>query len=358
MQSRGGHQTQQTERLEADRLAAGVRTGDDQRIVLVAQRDVNRHRLFLVEQRMSRAQQRHTVFLVDLRRTGVVAEGQPRLGEDKVQLAQHLVVGFDAVRIVRHIRAQFRENALDFRLFLALKHLDLVVSIHDLRRLDEQRRARGGDIVHHARHIAAVLALDRDDKSSVALGDQALLQELRIGRRGDDVIERLAHARVLLAHLTSDICQLGGRRVGDLLLADDRAVDLLLEIPVGMDAGEILIQRGRLALLLLLLAVLADLHRRMQQGRDVQQFAGAEHTAAVGTAERGADLADAAECRCSARRHHFLGIVRLLQRKADILHIVHRTQIARLLLRLPADAQLTQLVEDCIKFQCFIAFFR
>ena len=125
-----------------------------------------------------------------------------------------------------------------------------------------------------------------------------------------------------------------------------------------MDAGEILIQRGRLALLRLLLAVLADLHRRVQQGCDIQQLAGAEHTAAVGTVQRGADLADSAECRCSARRHHFLCVVRLLQRKADILHIVHRTQIARLLLRLPADAQLTQLVEDCIKFQCFIAFFR
>ena len=172
------------------------------------------------------------------------------------------------------------------------------------------------------------------------------------------MIERLTHARVLLTHLTTDIRQLGRRRIGDLLLADDRAVDLLLEIAVGMNAGKILIQRGRLALFLLLLAVLADLHRRVQQGRDVQQFAGAEYAAAVGTAERGADLADAAECRCSARRHHFLGIVRLLQRKADILHIVHRTQIARLLLRLPADAQLTQLVEDCIKFQCSIAFFR
>ena len=209
MQSGCGHQTQQSERLEADRLAAGVRTGDDQRVVLVAQRDVDRHRFFLIEQRMARAQQRHTVFLVDLRRAAVVAEGKPRLGKDEIQLAQHLIIRFDAVRIVRHIRTQLGENALDLRLFLALEHLDLVICIHNLCRLDEQRRTRGRDVVHHARHIAAVLALDRDDKPSVALGDQALLQKLRIGRRGDDVVERLAHARVLLTHLTSDVRKLG-----------------------------------------------------------------------------------------------------------------------------------------------------
>ena len=53
-QSAHGHEGQQSDRLYCDRLAAGVGTGYDKGIVIAAQRYGYRHRLFAVEQRMTR----------------------------------------------------------------------------------------------------------------------------------------------------------------------------------------------------------------------------------------------------------------------------------------------------------------
>ena len=46
------HGTQQTGRFQGDRLAAGVRAGNDERIVFSAQRDIHRDALFGVDERM------------------------------------------------------------------------------------------------------------------------------------------------------------------------------------------------------------------------------------------------------------------------------------------------------------------
>ena len=103
-------------------------------------------------------------------------------------------------------------------------------------------------------------------------------------------------------------------------------------------------------LFFLLCAVFAHLCRRMQQGRNIQQLARAQHAAVIGAAQRGRHLSDAAKRRCAAGRHHVLGVLRLLKQQTNVLHIVQRTEIARLRLCLSADAALAQLTQNSIIF--------
>ncbi len=52
------HRAQQTGRFQGDGLTAGVGAGDDERIILFAQRNVHRHTLFWVDERVTRPDQR------------------------------------------------------------------------------------------------------------------------------------------------------------------------------------------------------------------------------------------------------------------------------------------------------------
>ena len=53
MQTALRHQRKQADGLECDRLAAGIRSGDDERPVISADRDIDRYGFFPVQQRMS-----------------------------------------------------------------------------------------------------------------------------------------------------------------------------------------------------------------------------------------------------------------------------------------------------------------
>ena len=105
MQAACRHERQQAERFERNRLAAGVRTGDDEGVVIVADGDVNRHRLVLIQQRMTRTEQLAAAAVLDqYGRTGVHIERQLGTRKDEVQRGQRIVVLLDGALIHGHAR--------------------------------------------------------------------------------------------------------------------------------------------------------------------------------------------------------------------------------------------------------------
>ena len=103
VQAGGRHQAEQTERFKRHGLAARVRSGDDQRVVVRADRNVDRHGLVLVEQRMPRAQQAAAArALGQHRRGGVHLKGQLGARKDKVERDQRVIVLRDRALVQRN----------------------------------------------------------------------------------------------------------------------------------------------------------------------------------------------------------------------------------------------------------------
>ena len=242
MHAGGCHQAQQTQGLEADRLAAGIRSGDNQRVIVITQRNINGHGFFLVQQRMSCTNQIYLCGFTELRCTGIQLEGIICLGKNKIQLAQYIIICADGIRKTCHIRGQLCQDTFNFGFFLALQDFNLVVCVNHLRRFDKQRGTGGRNVMYHARNVAPVLTLDWNYIPPVTLGNQVFLQVFGIGGGRNKMVQCLTDTYILLPHLPADVCQLGRCPIGNFLFADDGTADFLLQIFVAVDSGKQRIQ--------------------------------------------------------------------------------------------------------------------
>ena len=114
------HQSQQSAGLQGNGLAAGIGTGDDQKIECVAKSNIHRDNGALVEQRMSRSAEQNFPFGVESGSNGVHVLCQHSLGEDEVQLRQNGEIPGDGFRLLRHQGGEMGQNLLDFFFLLKL----------------------------------------------------------------------------------------------------------------------------------------------------------------------------------------------------------------------------------------------
>ena len=168
------HEGEQAQGLERDRLAAGVRAGDDQGLVAepFAQAQVNGHRVGTKERMAGREQ---------LDR--VVRDRRP----DRAQVARQSGAGHPQVgaghcrqrrgqgrRLRLHVTRQGLEDLL---LLLGRRQRRLgprVVQLHHRQRLDEQGGGRRALVVDDPGHPSLGLGPDRDDVAPRALGDDCV----------------------------------------------------------------------------------------------------------------------------------------------------------------------------------------
>ena len=107
VQAGGRHQAEQPQCFERHGLTARVRTGDDQRVVVVADGDIDRHRLILVEQRVPRAQQAAAArALHEHRRRGVHLKRQLGARKDEVERDECIIILLDRIFIQRDLIRQ------------------------------------------------------------------------------------------------------------------------------------------------------------------------------------------------------------------------------------------------------------
>ena len=92
MQSRLRHHSQKTERFQRDRLTARIRSGDDQAVVMLADRHVDRHDRFSVKQGVARAVQLDLSSLLDMRSFRLHFNGKASASEDKGKLNDVMVI--------------------------------------------------------------------------------------------------------------------------------------------------------------------------------------------------------------------------------------------------------------------------
>ena len=128
------------------------------------------------------------------------------------------------------------------------------------------------------------------------------LQNLGVAGRRDDLLERVPGSRRRSAHLAADIGKLRGGCVRDLILADNRRGDFLLEEFVGVQSIEEIVD-GRLAHGVVR-EVATHQARALEDVGDLQQLPCVERTAEVGTGQRRAHVPHPVEGRAAAHDHH------------------------------------------------------
>ena len=320
------HKAEKPDRLERNGLAAGVRAGDDERVVILAELHINRNGLVLIEQRVTRPAQPDAAFR-ELRRAGVELEAELRAREYDIEPHERRKIGVDVLAVRGALGAELRENALDLRFFLRFQLADLVIRLDRRHRLDKERCTGGRYIVHEARNAALALGLDRNNVAVRARCDDRVLQILCHGRRGDDLLKAVPDTGGRRAHFAADVRKLTARAVGDLILAGDGVYDLVLQKPVRLEHFEKMVDAR---LLLGAHAVGAHGARALQNAGDFQQLARVEHAAHIGAGERTAHIAQARERRAALVHHHILGGARLGEQPFDLRAVNARHKSDRL----------------------------
>ena len=170
------HQREQPERAQRDRLAAGVRAGDDERGEAVAEADVDRARRGRSgpggAPRAARPPARFDRLGAGRAHlAGELRLGRPRsrTGQGGERLAQRPGVRADE-------RGQLVEDPLDLLLLGELRLAPGVAELDDDERLDEQRLAAPRRVVDDALDAALRVGADGHDVAAVAQRDDRLLE--------------------------------------------------------------------------------------------------------------------------------------------------------------------------------------
>ena len=170
------HGAQQTGGFQSDRFTAGVRAGDDKRIVFPAQCNIHRNTLLRVDQRVAGANQIKGRIRPHRRLKGLQLQRKPRFRQQDVDFQHSLVAVLELRLNGSHLCGKGHQNALDLLRLLCTVLQDAGIGLHHSLRLHEHRSTRRGYIVDDTAYLAAVLALDRHNIPAVAHGNHALLQ--------------------------------------------------------------------------------------------------------------------------------------------------------------------------------------
>ena len=176
MQSGEPHEHEKTRGLQCDRLAAGIRAGDDQKIKSLAQPDIGRNDFLLIDQRMPGFTEVDDPFAVDERLACVHGDRERCPCENEIQTPHQCVIISDQTDVSGQHFRQIGQNDFDLLLFLDLELTDLVVQPDDGGRLDEERGSRGTHIVHDAGHGILVLTLHGNTVAPVPGRHQGILE--------------------------------------------------------------------------------------------------------------------------------------------------------------------------------------
>ena len=166
-QSSLGHQAEQSDGLERDRLAAGVGSGDQDAAGVGGQGggdwdDIARQYVGIeqrvsgrVEDQVARLPADPVEAVVLGRQRSVEFAAESGLGLGEVDLGETAHGRSDGAGLRADRLAEGAQDALDLALLLAPGFAQAVAEFDDRERLDEQRRAGGGDIVNDGGHLPA-----------------------------------------------------------------------------------------------------------------------------------------------------------------------------------------------------------
>ena len=170
------HQRHKTDRLYRNRFAARVGAGDNYRVKIRAETDIDRHDLVFVYQRVSCTPKLDYALVIQLRNACPHRIGKLSLCKNEVQLDRTFIAAFDRICEAADIRRKLGKNPVDLVLLLVFEELYLVIRLNDRHRLDKNRCAARRGVMHKTRHFSPVFIPDRDNISAVSHGYNIILK--------------------------------------------------------------------------------------------------------------------------------------------------------------------------------------
>ena len=181
MQTALRHQCQQTDGFQCHRFTAGIGAGNDHGVKIRAQPDGDGYNDLGINQRVSCLAQLYPALIVHNRRTCAHLVGQLRLGENYIQLHQHLIVQIDGFPIACGLCGQLRQNPLNFFLFLQFQLPQSVIGIHSGHGFHKIGGTGCRNIVHQTGNIVLAFAFYGNNIPPLPNGNDRLPQEFGIG---------------------------------------------------------------------------------------------------------------------------------------------------------------------------------
>ena len=289
------HEHHEAERLHADRLAARVRARDEQHGKARAELDVDGHDIFVRDQRMARGEQPRLAAVRQLRLRRLHALREPRFRKGKIDLRQYVGIRRQRRAFLLHLERQALEDARDFALLGQRQLLHVVAGLDDGHRLDEERRARRGLVVHDAGEKAAVLGLDRQHVALVADRHDGILEMLLMLRRVEDRADAVLDARLGRRPLAADAAELDTRVIAQLAVLVDGVIEAALELAEQLEAMRGLLQQRRVRLERF--EKFLDIPRRIEEAPHVDELVERQRRAELHLLQHRPQVADAAERR-------------------------------------------------------------
>ena len=273
----------QRDGLHRDRLAAGVRSGDDEHVEVCAEFDVVGHALRRGDQGVPDSAQRESAVAVGRRLHAVHGGRQLAPRQREVDLDQHGEGRAQRWHVLGELAGQPPQHPLDLPGGLELRLLELVVEPDHALGFDEQGRAAVRRVVDDAAHPAAHVGPHGQDIAIVADGDEV------IGERRADVVvaqhpvESLAQVAREPRALGARVAERGRGAFAHLAARVDAALDFARELSVVPDgvrqvAQQRCVVRG-------LRQPAAGLAQRGEGARDIAESVARQRAALLGAGE-------------------------------------------------------------------------
>ena len=251
---------------------------------------------------------------------------------------------------------EFSKDAVNLRPLLGGKFSELIIGLNRRHGLDEDGRPGGGDIMHQTVDGALVLSLHWHHIAVGTLGDNGLLQNLGITRRGDDLLQGIPGTGSRGPHLAADIGKVGGCSIRDLIFAGDGACDLFLKKTVGVQGVEQVVD-GRLAD-----GVIREVTTHeacaLEDVGDLQQLPRVEAAAEIGAGKGRTHVLHAVKRRAAAHHHHGFGGCSLAQAVAHFALFDRGRQLQSKFFGRLAYSLRSQHGQYCRQFQGVEGFFK
>ena len=167
--------------------------------------------------------------LVENRFRTLIIFGVLRLGKNKVQCGENLLILFQVSGTAGGLGAQSLENLLNLRLLLHIKLFELVVELYHRHRLDKQCGTGRRLVVDHSLEGILIFRLDRYAVTAVSHGDKGVLQNSLITLGIDDGRQFIMNGDVGLFDLFADVPQSGGGVIADLIRRQNTAGNALMQ---------------------------------------------------------------------------------------------------------------------------------
>ena len=200
--------------------------------------------------------------------------------------------------------------------------------------------------------LTAIFRLHRHNVTAVTGGDDGFLQCLLVGRRRNNLLQRISGTGRSRTNLAANGCQFGTCSIGNFVFPNDGGGDFLFQMVYGTQGRKQVIQHGAFRQAAVMLPIGADIARAGQHLCNGQQLGGVQHTAQIRTRQAVSHILNAVKAGTALEHHHLLCRSGFSQTAAHHALFADRAQLQTVLLCCFAHSLCSQHLQHSRQFQC------